>query len=122
MFRTGVRRNFEAYHALRGDFGAETEPHTHPYVIEWVVHSETLDENGFAADIARMDEVLGEVIGDLEGVFLNDLPYFQLRQTSLENLAVYLHSLLDRAFGHPDESEMEVTIWESETAFASYRA
>ena len=124
MFRTGVRGNLNAYHALVGDFAEETTPHTHPYLVEWTVFSERLDENGFAADIAAMEAVMREQLSEIDGVYLNDLPFFAERQSSLENLCVFLHGrlggALEKRTGRPPAERMEVKIWESDTAWASY--
>lgn len=120
MFKTGVRKRLSAYHALRGDFGEESEPHTHPYLLEWAVWTEVLDENGFAADIAAMEARMEELAEHLDGTFLNDLPFFRDKQTSLENLALYIHSRLRNAL-EPSPASMEITIWESESAYAAYR-
>jgi 6-pyruvoyl-tetrahydropterin synthase len=124
MYKTGIRRNLQARHALRGEFGGESLPHGHPYVVEWIVESPVLDQNGFSTDIALMEEVLSEVLGEIDGVFLNDLAYFSTRQTSLENLAACIH---DRLAGHPSLRALhhgagEIRIWESDTAWASYTA
>lgn len=119
MFKTGIRHKLNAYHALRGDFGPESEPHTHPYLVEWTVWNDTLDENGFATDISAMEEHISQLSAELDGIFLNDLPFFEGKQTSLENLAVYLHRRLMESLDRAPK-RMEITIWESESAYASY--
>jgi 6-pyruvoyl-tetrahydropterin synthase len=119
MFKTGVKHNLNAYHALRGDFGEESIPHTHPYIVEWTVWNDDLDENGFATDIAAMEQAMKDLSEELDGVFLNDLPFFSGRQTSLENLSMYLHDRLKAALDRAPK-RMEVAIWESDSAYASY--
>ena len=124
MFATGVQHKLNAYHALVGDFGEETTPHTHPYLVEWRVATERLDENGFATDIAAMEAVIAEELSAIDGVLLNDLPYFEDRQTSLENVCTFLHerfkTALEKREAAPPESIMTVRIWESDTAWASF--
>jgi 6-pyruvoyltetrahydropterin/6-carboxytetrahydropterin synthase len=127
MFRTGVERVFTARHALRGDFGEESLPHTHPYRVEWICRTPTLDSNGFSVDIALLESILESVLKDLDDRLLNDLPFFEDRQPSLENLAVYLHRELGNGFVRAGGTlepvpAMEVKIWESESAWASYEA
>ncbi len=119
MYKTGVIRPLNAYHFLRGDFGDESEPHTHPYQIEWIRFNRELDENGFATDIAAMEHTLETVLAEIDNRLLNDLPFFSERQTSLENLARYLTERLDAALPQPG-SRSEIRIWESETAWASF--
>ncbi|MFP4362829.1 MAG: 6-pyruvoyl trahydropterin synthase family protein [Spirochaetia bacterium] len=124
MFRTGIQQNAEIQHALRGDFGEESIPHSHPYVIEWIISTNELDDNGFAADISVMEEVLDKTLGDLSGKLLNDLPFFSLRQPSLENLAVYLHTTLKEKMSEQNAWQpamrCAVKIWENDSAWASF--
>ncbi len=125
MFATGISRSFTARHALRGDFGPESVPHSHPYRIEWICRTPVLDGNGFSVDISLQERVLEDVLDSIDDRLLNDLPYFRDRQPSLENLAVYLSDHLRqrvaRKGGDPSGiEEQEVRIWESETAWASY--
>ena len=119
MFKTGVIRPLNAHQVLRGDFGPESEPHTHPFEIEWIRTAHELDENGFSTDIAAMEHTLESVLGEIDNKLLNDLPFFQNRQTSLENLACYLAERLDEALPQPGSAN-EIKIWESKTAWASY--
>ncbi|WP_455382754.1 6-pyruvoyl trahydropterin synthase family protein [Salinispira pacifica] len=124
MFRTGVKRPFTARHALRGDFGDETVPHSHPYTVEWICRTQGLDANGFSVDIALLERELEALLEELDDRLLNDLPFFESRQPSLENLALYLHQELRLRFrnagGGGTDPAMEVRIWESPTAWASY--
>ena len=123
MFSAGVRRELLARHFLRGDFGDESSPHSHPYLIEAVSSAGQLDGNGFSTDIALLETELEAVLADIDDVLLNDLEYFQTRQPSLENLCVYIRlSLLDRLRARVKElpSELAIRIWESGTAWASW--
>jgi 6-pyruvoyl-tetrahydropterin synthase len=126
MFRVGVKNRLRARHFLIGDFGEETRPHEHEYALEWVCCTAGLDENGFAVNIALMEELLAEAVRKASGTLLNELPFFKDCQPSVENMARYLHrGLLDalEAKGYPVGTilESELTIWESDTAWAAYR-
>ncbi|MFW6291636.1 MAG: 6-pyruvoyl trahydropterin synthase family protein [Spirochaetota bacterium] len=124
MFTTGVSRPLRARHFLVGDFGDESVPHAHPYRIELVCRSASLDSNGFSTDIAVMESVLEGVLAEIDDVLLNDLPYFARRQPSLENLALYLveelRARLTARSASPTEP-LEIRIWENEDAWAGYR-
>lgn len=124
MFSAGVIRPLRARHYLVGDFGDESAPHSHPYRVELVASTPTLDANGFSTDIAAMEEVLEEVLGSIDDVLLNDLPWFSQRQPSLENLAVYLVEQLREGLvareAAPHEP-LEIRIWENENAWAGFR-
>jgi 6-pyruvoyltetrahydropterin/6-carboxytetrahydropterin synthase len=124
MFHTGVRRRLTARHFLVGDFGPETTPHAHPYDIEWVCGVAELDGAGFGVDIALMERILEDVLREIDDRLLNDLDYFQDRQPSLENLAVFLElrlrAELESAVSELSLQSSSVQIWESDTAWARY--
>lgn len=126
MFQAGVKKPFIARHFLRGDFDEETVPHSHEYLVYWRVATEHLDENGFSVDIALMEELLEGLLTEHAEKLLNDIPFFHNRQASVENTALYLHQKLFEGLkehGVDPKSfiETEVTIWESEEAWASYK-
>jgi hypothetical protein len=57
---------------------------------------------------------------------LNDLPFFQQKQTSVEHFAVFLYEQLvakleESGFEFEKVKGSEVRIWESDSAWASYR-
>jgi 6-pyruvoyltetrahydropterin/6-carboxytetrahydropterin synthase len=128
MYKAGVASEFEAKHYLRGDFGPESEPHSHPYEVEAVCETDRLGPQGFSVNIALLEEVLWKELEKIDKRLLNELPYFAERQTSLENLASYLWEQIrvglqqGLAEGEELPREMELRIWESPTAWAAYRA
>lgn len=123
MFSTGVQKKLQARHYLRGNFGEESSPHSHPYLVEAVCRSPELDGNGFSTDIAVLEDQLGAILDEIDDVLLNELAFFQDRQPSLENLCVYLWDRLVeglRGRNTPVPAELEIRIWESGTSWASY--
>ena len=127
MFKVGIRNTFHAEHFLRGDFGPESLPHGHSYVLEWVGCTDSLDENGFAVDIALLEELLRQEVEAIRGQLLNDLEFFREWQPSVENMARFFHGRLLEALvgrGYPVARivRAELTIWESDSAWASYIA
>ncbi len=127
MFATGIQHNLNAYHFLRGDFGKEASPHSHPYRVELICRTAHLDAHGFSTDIDLLEAALSKVLAEIDMVLLNDLPFFHKRQPSLENLCVYLFSKVKNYIQTETKRpefiplEIEIKIWESETAWASYR-
>ena len=126
MFQVGVRNRMRARHFLRGDFGDESQPHEHEYVLEWNCSTMALDENGFSVDIALMEELLADAVNAIRGALLNDLEFFRERQASVENMARFLHRRLFDGLegrGYPVSTilQSEIRIWESESAWASYQ-
>ncbi|MCF7914229.1 MAG: 6-carboxytetrahydropterin synthase [Spirochaetaceae bacterium] len=126
MFATGIQQNLQARHYLQGNFGEESRPHSHPYRVELICRSPKLDANGFSTDIDFLESSLSSILTEIDNVLLNDLPYFKDRQPSLENLCVYIfekmlfmsRSAVEQVADLPQE--IEIRIWESATAWASF--
>lgn len=123
MFTTGVERPLNARHYLPTEEGPEAKDHQHPYVVEWRVQVPALDGKGYGTDIAWMERTLEAILGDIDGVLLNELPAFSGRLPSLENLCVYLweRCAATGIAGKPG-SGMSIKIWENEHAWAQYDA
>jgi 6-pyruvoyltetrahydropterin/6-carboxytetrahydropterin synthase len=125
MYRVCVTGSFSAVHSLVGDFAEETIPHSHDYLLEWRYTVPSLDEQGFAVNIAHMEAARDEVFALVAGRNLNDEPFFRGRQTSIENLARYFSTTLEehlrsKGFSRRDIIENEVRLWENDHAWASY--
>jgi 6-pyruvoyltetrahydropterin/6-carboxytetrahydropterin synthase len=125
MYSVGIKNRFRARHFLRGDFGRESAPHAHTYELEWICRTAELDANGFAVDIALLEELLAAEVKAVRGLLLNELEFFRDRQPSVENMARYLHQRLQEALrgrGY-DVARLrgaELRIWESPRAWASH--
>ena len=123
MYSVGITNSLRASHALSGDIGDETLPHEHEYRVEWRCSADDLDGNGFAVDISAMELLLDELVRELDGRFLNELPFFRGIQVSVENLSRYLLESLFARLDRPSCKSItssEIRIWESDTAWASY--
>ncbi|MFW5716261.1 MAG: 6-carboxytetrahydropterin synthase [Spirochaetota bacterium] len=123
MYSAGVSRPLRARHYLNGDFGDESVPHSHPYRVEIVSRSRLLDENGFSTDIAALERVLEESLGEIDDVLLNDLAFFRDKQPSLENLALYLVRRIRtglEALNKAPAEPLEIRIWENDSAWAGF--
>ncbi len=126
MYRVGIKRQFTCSHYLVGDFDEESRPHSHVYTVEWSCSSGGLDENGFSVDISLLEATLETILNRVTGKLLNDFPFFQDKQTSVEYFAVFLY---DQLVGKLEESGFdfnrvegsEIRIWESDSAWASYK-
>jgi 6-pyruvoyl-tetrahydropterin synthase len=124
MYTVGILGELTASHSLTGVEPEEARPHSHTYRVEWRCRAQSLDERGFAVDIAFMEDALGELLGALEGHYLNDLEFFARRPVSVENLAACIHGRLSARLqqaGHGNGSSLsEIRIWESDSAWAAY--
>ena len=72
-----------------------------------------------------MKSFLEDVAAEISGLLLNDLPYFEKMQTSIENFASYVDyrlrslDLAEEAGVHAAILESEIRVWEDPCAWAS---
>lgn len=125
MFQVGVTGSLFITHTLKGGSKKERKPHRHRYRFEWSLSAPTLNEQGFVADIARMEATRDSLAGRINRVYLNDLPFFEQRQPSLENFSIFFLQELIKAFSkdQPLASNLiqsRIQVWENKSAWASY--
>lgn len=121
MYECGVVRHFKAKHALVGDFGNESKPHFHDYRVEISLEGFSLDEDGFLFNLAELGEKTDEVIRSLLSYpSLNYVPRIKGKNPSAENLATYIRESIARKLDLERLESINVTVWESESAWVSY--
>lgn len=122
MYRLCLLREFEAFHYLiGGDWGPENETHAHPYRLEWILEGPALNEHGYLVDLVDLDSRLDHVVRRYLDQVLNDLPEFDGLNPSLEHFARLLNERLSDSLSRGGLTASEVRLWESSTAWASYR-
>lgn len=122
MFSIAIKRNFESQHYLiGGNWGAENAPHTHDYQLELIVEGAKLNKHGFLLDIVELNQQVDEVLRQFQGVTLNTLPDFEGINPSLERFARILCASVAKRIRAENLSAMKIVLWESESAWASYR-
>jgi 6-pyruvoyltetrahydropterin/6-carboxytetrahydropterin synthase len=122
MYDVAVQREVIAQHYLIGaDFGPENRLHSHAYRVELRLSARDLDGHGFLADIDAMTAALDEVLDGIRDKPLNDLAEFQGLNPSIEHLARILCRALRLRVPNAGLCEIAVRIWESPSAWASYR-
>lgn len=121
MYTTAVRREFIAQHFLiGGDWGAENQKHSHPYLVQVELMGETLDQHGYLVDIVEITRALEEQCAYFRDRTLNDLPEFAGLNPSLEHLArIFAEGFLKRLHVAP-LTRLRVQIWENADAWAAY--
>ena len=119
MFTVFKDFTFSAAHQIRGHQGGCERMHGHNYRVRVVVQSERLDELGMVIDFADLKTIMGEILGPFDHRVINDLPPFDVRNTTAELLAEYVHDEVAACL--PDgRSVRRVEVWETETSCAIY--
>ena len=123
MFEVSVDADFAAAHSLRGYQGKCESLHGHNYRVRLVVSGEQLDKIGLLQDFTVLKKALRGVANHLDHKHLNDLPPFDTVNPSAENLARYIYDETAKLLaGQMNGAAIaSVTVWETETASATYR-
>lgn len=122
MYTLGVRRDFIARHFLiGGDWGAESFPNSHHYILELQLEGEELDQHGYLVDIVDVEKHLDEVVNCYKEQMLNDKPEFAGLNPSIENFARILATSLSERIKTKNISALKVVLWENESAWAAYQ-
>jgi 6-pyruvoyltetrahydropterin/6-carboxytetrahydropterin synthase len=122
MYTLAVRRDFIAQHALvGGDWGAENQPHSHHYILEYRLEGAQLDGHGFLVDIVAVEAALAGLVDRYRDHLLNDFPEFSGLNPSLEHFSRILCEALNKSLQAGNINAIEVVLWEHESAWASHR-
>ena len=123
MFEVSVEQTFAAGHALRNYKGACENVHGHNFKIRVTIEGARLDDTGMLVDFLDVKESMREVIARLDHVFLNDIPPFDVKNPSAENIAEYFYEELNRRLAaNPAPVQIrEVRVWETDIQSAAYR-
>lgn len=120
MYELMVESKFSAAHQLRGYKGKCEKLHGHNWRVTVAVTAERLDEQGLAIDFHELKSFLREVLDQLEHTFLNEIfPFTQINPSS-ENLAKWIYDNMAKKIDDGNVEVASVTVWESDTASASY--
>jgi 6-pyruvoyltetrahydropterin/6-carboxytetrahydropterin synthase len=98
--------------------------HGHNFKVQVVIEGEKLDEAGLLVDFVDVKRVMRAVIDRLDHQFLNDVPPFDVKNPSAENIAEYFYQEMTSGLSEtPVPIRIrEVKIWETDIQSATYRA
>jgi 6-pyruvoyltetrahydropterin/6-carboxytetrahydropterin synthase len=124
MYEISVDTTFAAAHNLRDYYGKCEDLHGHNYKVRVVVEGQQLDPTGLLYDFVHLKQVIQGVIQSLDHKYLNELAPFDTLNPSAENIARHIY---DETAKHllesPNAARVSgVTIWETDTSAATYRA
>ncbi len=123
MFEISVEQTFAAGHALRNYKGRCENVHGHNFRVQVKIQGDRLDDTGLLVDFIDVKGVMRGVIERLDHQFLNDVPPFDEKNPSAENIAEYFHGEMTRGLAAaPVPIRIrEVTVWETDIQSATYR-
>lgn len=123
MYSTTVLRSFIAQHYLTvPDPGPEGEPHSHHFEVELTFRGPELNEYDYLVDIDDANAALDDLTERYRDQLLNELPEFAGYNPSVERFARVVFDRVTEIVTDETVTELRVTIWEDETAAATYDA
>ncbi len=120
MYEVKIVTQFAAAHRLENFYGKCESLHGHNWKVEVFLAGKRLDEAGLLMDFGVLKARTKEVLEEVDHKYLNELPAFQDRNPSSENLARYLFERLGAMLNREGAKIQRVNVWESDTSCASY--
>ena len=120
MFELSVESSFSAAHQLRGHGGGCERLHGHNWKVQVHVLAERLDDIDLAIDFHVLKKYLAECLVPLDHTMLNEVFPFTEKNPSSENIAKWVYDSMRKRLSDGDVHLSAVTVWESETASATY--
>jgi 6-pyruvoyltetrahydropterin/6-carboxytetrahydropterin synthase len=115
-----IETTFSAAHQLRGYMGKCERMHGHNWKVHVHVVAEKLNDIDIAMDFHELKRLTNETIASLDHSFLNELFPFTEKNPSSENIAKWIYDTLKKKINTDHIHLSAVTVWESETASATY--
>ncbi len=127
MFELKITDHFAAAHKLHMVASKCENLHGHNWKVEACIRGNRLNDAGVLVDFGEIKQHLATIMERLDHKYLNELEYFTNCNSSSENITVYiagsLQQLIDESVRNPEDEVPQVsrvTVWESETACATY--
>jgi len=120
MYELLIDTKFSAAHQLRNYNGRCERLHGHNWKVRVHVVTDVLNDIGLAMDFKDLREAANDQLSMLEHAFLNDVfPFTELNPSS-ENIAKWLYDTLGKKLNTETLKVSRITVWESDTAAATY--
>jgi 6-pyruvoyltetrahydropterin/6-carboxytetrahydropterin synthase len=120
LYELTIETSFSAAHQLRGYKGRCERLHGHNWKVNIHVVSDTLNELDMVMDFHELKDMAKETISALDHSFLNDMFPFTEINPSSENVAKWIFDALKKKINSGPVRLSAVTVWESDTASATY--
>lgn len=120
MYQISVEQHFDAAHYLRGYGGKCEGMHGHRYRVVLKVETSGLDDIGLAYDFVELKKHLAEVVARFDHTCLNDVPPFDKKNPSAENIAADIYKGLKSRLDKASVTISNVEVWESPQTGVTY--
>jgi len=121
MYDIFTRTHFSSGHHLRNYPGNCERPHGHNWKVEVTVRATELDELGMGIDFKNLKKAVNVIMEELDHRDLNELPAFQKKNPSSENIAAYIFDRLRESLTCERYRPYSVTVCETDNCCVTYR-
>lgn len=114
---------FSAAHAVRGHTRGCENLHGHNYRVRVQVEASHLDALGMVIDFADLKAMVHEVLSPFDHRVINDIPPFDVRNTTAELVSQFTFEEVERRLRQFDGGRVRlrrVEVWENDSACAIY--
>lgn len=120
MYELMIETSFSAAHQLRGYMGKCEKLHGHNWKVQVHVTAKRLNEIDLAIDFHELKRLTNEIISPLDHTLLNEIFPFTEKNPSSENIAKWIYDCLKKKINDENIEVSAVTVWESDSASATY--
>lgn len=120
MYELMIETGFSSAHQLRGYKGKCETLHGHNWRAQVYVTAERLNDIDIAIDFHDLKRISNEIISQLDHTCLNNVFPFTEKNPSSENIARWIFDSLKKRLTEYGVKVSAVTVWESDTASATY--
>lgn len=120
MYELMIETGFSAAHQLRGYQGKCERVHGHNWRVQAYVSADHLNEIDIAIDFHELKKITNEIVSQIDHTCLNEVFPFTERNPSSENIAKWIFDSLKKRLTEHKVRVSAVSIWESDTASATY--
>lgn len=89
-FELAVTANFAAAMKVTHYPGVCGQLHGHTYIVTAFLTTATTDQHGMVVDHNIVHTILANILAEIDHKYLNDLPYFKIKQPTSEHIAEFI--------------------------------
>ena len=119
MYEVIIEKMFSSAHFLRNYHGKDEPLHGHNWKVQVRFRGPKLVQpEEYLIDFVQVRKILDEIIAKIDYKNINDVPPFDDRNSSAENIAHWIFEEFSKVL--PQFKPACVTVWETEQGAASY--
>ncbi len=120
IYNLKILADFASAHTLRDYPGDCSRMHGHNWKVEVEVRATALDQHEMGMDFKTIKNATRALAKTLDHRYLNDIPPFDVKNPTAENIAQYFYQQLSTTLNTDTAKVDGVTLWETDRACVRY--